>query len=45
LRQRKFGRTPASAAEWQKQYRYLAARGFEAGQIYRALDSEQPPEE
>jgi regulatory protein len=39
---RKF-RTPASAAaEWQKQYRFLAMRGFEPGQIRVALKGEPP---
>ncbi|MBL6752149.1 MAG: regulatory protein RecX [Nevskia sp.] len=45
LRRRKFGALPAAAAQWQKQYRHLAARGFEARHIYRALKSEAPPEE
>jgi regulatory protein len=42
---RKFGRTPATAAEWQKQYRHLAGRGFDAEHIHKALRSEAPPEE
>jgi regulatory protein len=41
---RKFGRAPAGASEWQKQYRHLAGRGFDAGQIRAALKKE-PPEE
>lgn len=35
---RRFRRAPASAAEWQKQYRYLAGRGFETEHIYAALN-------
>ena len=42
---RRFGRLPGSAAEWQKQYRHLAGRGFEPGQIHAALRGELPPEE
>lgn len=43
LRRRKFGETPPrKAADWQKQYRYLAGRGFETGQIYAALKNEAP---
>ena len=34
---RKFGAAPANAAEWQKQFRYLAGRGFDAGHIRAAL--------
>lgn len=34
---RKFGQPPASAAEWQKQFRFLAGRGFDAGQIRHVL--------
>ena len=41
---RKFGSPPAGASEWQKQYRFLAGRGFEASQIRAALKGE-PPEE
>jgi regulatory protein len=41
---RKFGQVPGSGAEWQKQYRHLAGRGFESEQIYAALKGE-PPEE
>jgi regulatory protein len=39
---RKFGAAPRGAAEWQKQYRHLAGRGFEAGQIRAALKAEPP---
>ncbi|MEQ1440492.1 regulatory protein RecX [Fontimonas sp. SYSU GA230001] len=39
---RRFGQPPQSAAEWQKQYRYLAARGFESGQIRTALKRDEP---
>jgi regulatory protein len=34
---RKFGAAPATAAEWQKQFRFLAGRGFDAGQIRYVL--------
>jgi len=34
---RKFGGPPSGAADWQKQYRYLAGRGFEAAQIRAVL--------
>lgn len=37
LQRRRFGGPPAGAAEWQKQYRYLAGRGFESGPIRAAL--------
>lgn len=37
LWQRRFGKTPAAAAEWQKQYRFLASRGFASQQIRAAL--------
>lgn len=39
---RRFRAPPAGAADWQKQYRFLAGRGFEAGQIYQALKGEAP---
>lgn len=42
---RKFGQPPKNGAEWQKQYRHLAGRGFEPEQIYAALKGEPPPEE
>jgi regulatory protein len=42
---RKFGRPPKNGAEWQKQYRHLAGRGFDTEQIYAALKGEPPPEE
>jgi regulatory protein len=41
---RKFGEPPRGAAEWQKQYRYLAGRGFDAAQIRAALKGEPDPE-
>jgi regulatory protein len=41
---RKFGQVPRSAAEWGKQFRHLAGRGFEAEQIYAALKGEAPEE-
>jgi regulatory protein len=34
---RKFGQIPKNGAEWQKQYRHLAGRGFDSEQIYAAL--------
>lgn len=37
LRQRRFGAVPERGAQWQKQYRFLAARGFEAEHIRAAL--------
>lgn len=42
LHQRKFGKPPRGAAEWQKQYRYLAAHGFEPGHIRTVLKGEGP---
>ena len=44
IQERKFGQVPKSAAEWQKQYRHLAGRGFDAGQIRAALKGEGPEE-
>ena len=41
---RKFGRQPASPAEWQKQFRHLAARGFEPSQVQAALKGAPPDE-
>lgn len=43
VHRRKFRKPAASAAEWQKQYRFLAGRGFESAQIRAALKS--PPED
>ncbi len=37
---RRFKALPQGASEWQKQYRYLAGRGYEPEQIYAALKSE-----
>jgi regulatory protein len=37
LQQRRFGAVPKKAADWQKQYRYLAGRGFTAEQVHAAL--------
>jgi regulatory protein len=42
---RKFGRAPKNGADWQKQYRHLAGRGFDSEQIYAALKNEPRPEE
>lgn len=44
MQSRRFGEAPGGAAQWQKQYRYLAARGFEAGQIRAALSGGPDPE-
>ena len=45
LHARKFGQVPQTGPEWQKQYRHLAGRGFEAEQIYAALKREAPTED
>ena len=37
LHARRFGHVPARGAEWQKQYRFLASRGFESAHIRAAL--------
>lgn len=37
LHARRFGAPPGSAADWQKQYRFLAGRGFSPEQIRAAL--------
>lgn len=37
VRAKKFGALPRSSAERAKQYRYLQGRGFDSGQIARAL--------
>jgi regulatory protein len=37
LHARRFGKVPARGPEWQKQYRFLAGRGFESAQIRAAL--------
>ena len=42
-RAKKFGDIPERGEGWQKQYRFLAARGFESDQIRAALKNE--PEE
>lgn len=39
---RKFKAPPQGAAEWQKQYRFLAGRGFEPEQIRAALKRPEP---
>lgn len=39
---RKFKSVPHDAAEWQKQYRFLAQRGFEPEQIRAALKRSEP---
>lgn len=44
LQLRKFKQPPENASEWQKQYRFLASRGFEAEQIRTAL-KRSPPED
>lgn len=40
VRERKFGKQPERGAESQKQYRFLASRGFESDQIRAALKGE-----
>jgi regulatory protein len=45
VQSRRFGHAPKSGAEWQKQYRHLAGRGFESEQIYAVLKGEPPVEE
>jgi regulatory protein len=45
LHARKFGQVPQTGPEWQKQYRHLAGRGFEAEQIYAALRREAPDQD
>lgn len=45
LQRRRFGAPPDNAADWQKQYRYLAGRGFEAGQVRAALKGGTPEPE
>ncbi len=46
LHRRRFDAPPAAGADWQKQYRFLASRGFESDQIYAALkrhpDEDEP---
>jgi regulatory protein len=44
IQEHKFGEAPRSAGEWQKQFRHLAGRGFDAGQIRAALKGEGPEE-
>ncbi|HEY9544512.1 MAG TPA: regulatory protein RecX [Solimonas sp.] len=45
LRRRKFRNQPKGAADWQKQYRYLASHGFTADAIRAAMKSSSTPEE
>tara|TARA_R110000787_G_scaffold170629_22_gene283354 strand:- start:367 stop:783 length:417 start_codon:yes stop_codon:yes gene_type:complete len=40
VRTRRFGDPPEGAAQWQKQYRFLAGRGFESDHIRRALKAD-----
>jgi len=40
VRERKFGELPERGADSQKQYRFLASRGFESDQIRAALKGE-----
>lgn len=39
-REKKFGAIPERGEAWQKQYRFLATRGFESDQIRAALKAE-----
>lgn len=41
VRERRFGPLPENAEQWQRQYRFLAARGFSPAQIRAALSN--PP--
>ncbi|NGY05346.1 regulatory protein RecX [Solimonas terrae] len=45
LRRRKFRTAPKGAAEWQKQYRYLASHGYTADTIRAVLKTSPMPEE
>lgn len=45
LRRRKFRTQPKGAADWQKQYRYLASHGFMADAIRAAMKASSAPEE
>ena len=42
LQRRKFGKLPKAPADWQKQYRYLAGRGFGPEQVRAALKGDPP---
>lgn len=45
LRERRFGTAiPARGAQWQKQYRFLAGRGFDSEQIRAALKGDPDPD-
>lgn len=45
IQQKHFGEAPARrGAEWQKQYRYLAGRGYDSEQIRAALSDAPDPE-
>ncbi len=41
-RAKKFGDLPEGAAQWQKQYRFLASRGFDSDDIRRVLKGADP---
>lgn len=43
VRERRFGSLPENAEQWQRQYRFLAARGFSPAQIRAALNV--PPDD
>lgn len=45
LRRRKFRHQPNGAADWQKQYRYLASHGFAADVIRAAMKTSPAPAE
>lgn len=43
LQQRRFKEPPQTAQDWQKQYRFLASRGFSAAQVRSALKGPAEP--
>ncbi|HEY1078085.1 MAG TPA: regulatory protein RecX [Fontimonas sp.] len=43
LQQRRFKGPPLTAQDWQKQYRFLASRGFSAAQVRAALKGPAEP--
>lgn len=45
LHARRFGKVPARGPEWQKQYRFLATRGFDGVQIRAVLKGDPEDEQ
>ncbi|MGQ0502194.1 MAG: regulatory protein RecX [Panacagrimonas sp.] len=43
VRTRRFGAVPDRGPEWQKQYRFLATRGFDSEQIKAAMNGDAEP--